>query len=150
MYTLHIEKNKFVDCNCPNLVWDKSFNKGHIKDGFLFTNFQEGKVYLSYLGDLIDDEGNLLVLDNEYANEYYEYALKERILENLLMNGENVGDRYSLINQKLRMARNNAVSMVNTPNFKEMHKLWQTNRKAQYHKYFNMFKSYYPHSYKHY
>jgi hypothetical protein len=46
-----------------------------------------------------------------------------------------------LIEQRLRGARNNALSIVNTPDFAEMYKLWQTNRKAQYYKYYDMFKS---------
>jgi hypothetical protein len=38
-----------------------------------------------------NEEGDLLVLDHPYCNEYYEYALKQRILENMLFDGENVG-----------------------------------------------------------
>ncbi len=75
-------------------------------------------------------------------NEYYEYALKERILENLLFNGEPVEQRLSLVMQKLRPARNNALSIVNMPNFAEMKQVWAANRKAQYSKYYNMFKSF--------
>jgi len=75
-------------------------------------------------------------------NEYYEYAIKERLLENLAMEGENVGNQLQLIIQKLRMARNIANGIVNTPNFSEMQKLWALNRKAMYSKYYDMFKSY--------
>jgi hypothetical protein len=75
-------------------------------------------------------------------NEYYEYAIKQRILENMYINGEDVVQKLSLIEQRLRGARNNALSIVNTPDFAEMKKLWEVNRKAQYHKYVDMFKSY--------
>ena len=89
-----------------------------------------------------DEEGNLMVLDNPYVNEYYEYALKQRLLENLYMNGEDVVQKLNLVEQRLRAARNNALSLVNTPNFAEMYKMWEMNRKAQYFKYYDMFKSY--------
>ena len=56
------------------------------------------------------------------------------------MNGEDVSQRIQLIEQRLRAARNNALSMVNTPDYAEMQKLWETNRKAMYGKYYNMFK----------
>jgi hypothetical protein len=125
-------------------------NLARIEQGWLMTNFNSGKVYLNYTGDMIDDQGNIMVPDHEMINEYYEYALKERILENLVMNGDNVGDRYALIAQKLRAARNYALTIVNTPNFKELQKIWQVNRKAQYHNYYNMFKSHYPQSYRRY
>ena len=89
-----------------------------------------------------DEEGNLMVLDNPYVNEYYEYAVKQRLLENLYMNGEDVVQKLNLVEQRLRAARNNALSLVNTPNFAEMYKMWEMNRKAQYTKYYDMFKSY--------
>ena len=114
---------------------------GLIKNGFVYTILDEGKLFISYQGSLQDDEGNLLVLDHPMINEYYEYAMKQRILENLYIAGEEVSQKMQLIEQRLRAARNNALSIVNTPDFAEMYKLWQTNRKAQYSKYYDMFKS---------
>ena len=114
---------------------------GYIKNGFIYTNLDEGRLFISYQGALEDDGGNLLVLDHPMINEYYEYAMKQRILENLYINGEDVAQRMQLVEQRLRAARNNALSIVNTPDFAEMYKLWQTNRKAQYSKYYDMFKS---------
>lgn len=114
---------------------------GYIKNGFIYTNLDEGEIFISYQGALEDDGGNLLVLDHPVINEYYEYAMKQRILENLYINGEDVSQRMQLIEQRLRGARNNALSIVNTPNFAEMYKVWQMNRKAQYNKYYDMFKS---------
>jgi hypothetical protein len=89
-----------------------------------------------------DDNGNLMVPDHDLLNEYYEYALKLRIMENLYLNGEDVAQKMGLIEQRLKAARNQALSLVNTPNFKEMEKLWWTNRRSQYFKYYDMFKSY--------
>jgi hypothetical protein len=117
---------------------------GYIKNGYIYTNIQEGRVFISYQGALEDSDGNLLVLDHPMINEYYEYAMKQRILENLYMNGEEVVQKLQLIEQRLRAARNNALTIVNTPDFAEMKQLWETNRKAQYAKYYDMFKSSYP------
>ena len=114
---------------------------GYIKNGFIYTNLEEGSVFISYQGALEDHDGNLLVLDHPVINEYYEYAMKQRILENLYMNGEDVSQKINLIEGKLRAARNNALGIVNTPNFAEMKALWQMNRRAQYQKYYDMFKS---------
>jgi hypothetical protein len=60
------------------------------------------------------------------------------------MNGEDVSARMQLIAGQLRDAKNEAMSMVNTPNFREMEQLWWTNRRAMYSKYYDMFKSYAP------
>jgi hypothetical protein len=130
-----------IDCECPNLYYNTP-NEGWIKGGYLFTTFETGHVYLNYQGELVDDDGNLMVPDHELLNDYYEYALKKRIIENLALNGEDVAQRLQLIIPEYRAARNNALSLVNTPNFKEMEQLWWTNRRAQYGKYYDMFKSY--------
>jgi hypothetical protein len=140
---LRMKASQEIECDCPNLYYNTA-NQGWIKGGFLFTTFETGKVYLNYQGQLEDDNGGLLVPDHDLLNEYYEYALKQRIMENLYMNGEDVAQRMQLVEQRLKIARNNAMSLVNTPNFKEMEQMWLTNRKAMYARYYNMFKSYSP------
>ena len=136
-----LTNDQSIECGCPNL-YIKSKNQGWIKDGFLFTNLEDHKVYISYQGALEDDQGNLLVMDHPNINEYYEYAVKQRILENLLMNDENVTSKLNLVEARLRTARYQAKSIVNTPNFHEMKELWEANRKAQYAKYYDPFKSF--------
>lgn len=124
-----------------NDALDNTTKDGYIKNGFVYTSFYEGRVYISYQGALEDLDGNLLVVDHPFLNEYYEYALKQRILENLFIKGEDVSQKMQLIEQRLRGARNNALSVVNTPDYAEMQKVWEMNRKAQYSKYYDMFKS---------
>ena len=140
---LRMKTSQSIECECPNLYYDTP-DEGWIKNGFLFTTFNTGKVYLNYQGDMSDSDGNLLVPDHELLNEYYEYALKSRIFENLFLNGENVSQRMQLVEQRLKAARNNALSLVNTPNFSELKKMWLANRKAMYGKYYDMFMSYSP------
>jgi len=140
---LRMKSSQEIECDCPNLYYNTA-DQGWIKNGFLNTTFECGKVYLNYQGDMTDDNGHLLVPDHELLNEYYEYALKSRIFENLFLNGEDVSQRMQVVEARLREARNNALSLVNTPNFREMEKLWWTNRKAMYGKYYYMFESYSP------
>jgi len=133
--------SKSISCDCPNTSY-KSPYVGKLKDGFIYMNIETGKLYVNYQGALEDEEGNLLILDHPMINEYYEYGLKQRILENLYMNGEDVMQKLNLIEQRFRGARNNALSIVNTPNFKELSKLHDMNRRAMYGKYYDQFKSY--------
>jgi hypothetical protein len=125
-FPIRIKESASVLCECPNVAMNA-------------VNIAE--IYISYQGAMEDVDGNLLVLDHPYCNEYYEYALKQRILENMLFAGENVSQQLGLIEQKLRASRNNALGFVNTPDFEEMRKIWEVNRKAQYNNYYNMFKS---------
>lgn len=132
----------FVDENCPNKAFN-THNEAYIKDGYIYTNFKTGKLYINYQGLMEDEEGNLLVLDHPLINEYYEYALKERILENLMFNNESVnGALVQRIDMKLRNARVTALGIVNTPDFSDMRRMWETNRKAMFYKYYKMFQSY--------
>lgn len=133
--------NAHCENECPNLGI-QSHDYAEIKDGFLLTNFNSGKVFLSYNATMENQGGELLVLDHPYCNEYYEYALKERILENMVFAGENVVQQLGMIAQRLRASRNNALGFVNTPNFEEQRKIWEVNRKAQYSKYYDMFSSF--------
>jgi hypothetical protein len=138
---LRMTASREIECDCPNLYYEGA-NQGSIKNGFLFTSFDTGNVYVNYQGAMEDDQGNLLVPDHDLINEYYEYAFKQRILENLYINGEDVAQRIQIVEQRVKAARNNALSFINTPNFREMEQLWWTNRRAQYGKYYDMFKSY--------
>ena len=138
---LRMKRSQEIECDCPNLYFNTP-NEGWIKNGFLFTTFQTGKVYVNYMGEMEDDQGQLLVPDHALLNDYYEYALKKRIIENLALNGEDVAQRLQIIIPDYKAARNQAISLVNTPNFREMEELWWTNRRAQYSKYYDMFKSY--------
>ena len=137
-----LENPETIDCNCPNLYLTTKAS-AWIQNGFLFTTFPHAKVYINYQGMMEDDNGNLIVPDHDLLNEYYEYAIKQRIVENLIMNDESVSpQKIQLIETRFKAARNNALSLVNTPNFSEMKRVWEMNRKAQYSKYYDMFKSY--------
>ena len=86
-----------------------------------------------------------LKLGTQYENDY-----DDKIENNTLQRGnkhynssisEDVAQKMQLIEGKLRSARNNALSIVNTPEFAEMYQLWKTNRKAMYSRYYDMFKT---------
>lgn len=138
---LKMRPNPDIDCNCPNLYY-RCADEAWLSNGFLYTNFTTGTVYLNYQSLMEDEHGNLLVPDHDLLNEYYEYGVKRKILETLFMEDENVGNKLQLIEQRYREARNRSMSLVNTPNFSELQAMWTLNRKAMYDRYYNMFKSY--------
>lgn len=131
---------KYLAQNCVNIN-EQSIYNAEIKNGFIYASINNGQMYISYEGSLEDEDGNLLVLDHPMINEYYEYAIKKRILENLAMNGEDVVNRMNIIAPEYRAARNNALGIVNTPDFAELKQIHDTNRKAQYAKYYSAFSS---------
>ena len=112
-----------------------------VKNGYVVSPFDEAVIFINYEGQMEDDEGNLLVLDHPTVNEYYEYALKTRICENLIASKHQVQNLFGLMNTQLRKAKQDALSYIRTPDFKELHKVWKMNRKIMNHRYVDMFKN---------
>lgn len=138
---LTMNKTKTLSADSFNLMTKNSY-AAMLKNGFLVTNFDKGTVYLNYQSLMEDDEGNLLVMSHPLVDEFYEYAIKQRIYENMIMNGDTTANnQLQIIETRLRVARTNALSFINTPDFNDMKRVWKMNRKAQYHKYYDMFKS---------
>lgn len=162
MLPIRFIPSREVFCDCPNLFW-MCRDQAYIKNNFIHTGvtsttistssscptdecpdecMQTGGLYISYEGTLEDEEGNLLVLDHPEINNYYEYAVKCRLLENILMDGDSTaGGQYQLAEGKLRESRNRALTIVNTPDFREMQNLRDLNRKAFYSRFYQPFYS---------
>lgn len=105
-------------------------NQAMLKDGFLQFVIPCGQVYINYQGLLEDDQGNLLVLDHPKINEYYEFAIKKRIIENLYINGEpDLERRLQYVNEEYRKAKVSALTIVNTPDHRVMTETFQIIRK---------------------
>lgn len=90
----------------------------------------EGELYITYVSEMIDDEGNLIMLDHPTVREYYEYSIKERIYEELWLNGiEEYQTKLSYITEKLRLAKIEAIKFVRMYDFAELKQVYFDNRK---------------------
>lgn len=139
MEQIRMVRGKRVASDCHNLT-AKCRLEGYIQDNFLVTNFEDGEIYINYQSLMEDDNGRLLVLDHPRVNDFYEYSLKERIMENLIAESEEVIRLYQLYSEKARQARIEALSYIRTPNFGEMRDTWELNRRAMTAKYYSMFR----------
>lgn len=120
---------------------EKALNEMSItKEGdcyYINTAFQDGKVYIEYISQMLDDEGNILILDHPLTTEYYEYEIKMRILEDLWLNGqEEVLNRLKYIKEEVRKAKIIAKNFVNTFDFSELKQVYYANRRRMAEKYF--------------
>jgi hypothetical protein len=137
-----VNSPQFTDDYC----FKKTFKCQHhisIKNNFVFSSIQNGSMYLNYEGMMEDDEGNLLVLDHDLINFYYEYYLKSKVLENAHARNYPVNPNIEQrIEMNLRTHRIAGESIVNTFEFNEIVKAHKAMRKAFYVKYYKMFTSY--------
>lgn len=137
---LYIKPQKYLDPGSINSKFVPGVSPtAEIKNGFLYCNIKHGKVYLSYQGELVDEEGDLLVLSHPQIDMYYQAALKVRIMENLYLSGEEVKEKLQYLKQEEKEARFRALSIVNTPDFNELFGNWKMNRRAQYNRYYRSF-----------
>jgi hypothetical protein len=97
-------------------------------------NFQKGSVYLSYIGKLLSNDGEIQLPFHPKLNPYYEYAIKEKILEDILLNSEaDVVNKLRYINEKKREAYAIAWDFANTREVNEWSKI-QKKRQQNYYK----------------
>ncbi len=93
--------------------WNQGYQVDLQEDEFTFS-FKNGEVFLSYLGDLVNEEGDLLIPDNEMILPFYEWTLMKAILEDLFMNSEaDVINKYNLAQKNLIDAKLVAMDYVN-------------------------------------
>lgn len=156
---IYMVSSKEASAFCLNTQFRDAPHQGHIQNGFIYvptmrdygertddnnSHNGHGKVYISYMGAMEDDEGNLLVLDHPKINEFYEWAIKARIFENMYLNGEpDIERRLQLAKAELKTARAEALSIATMPDFYELKKTIEQNRRAMYHKYMHPFSSLY-------
>lgn len=133
--------NRFCSDSCLNLNFN-SPNVMNILGEEATFSFRSGKVYLNYLSDMTDDKGNFLILDHPLTNDYYEYAVKKKIFENMKFNkdGDVAQDLQYVITQ-LKEARIRAISIVNMPEYEEINKYFADNRRRFYNDYVKYFEN---------
>lgn len=138
---LQLTKKSAPYCSqdCLNLRF-KSSNVMNIEGDEATFSFREGEVYINYISDMRDEEGNLLVLDHDLVNDYYEYAIKNRIIENMKINkaGDFIQD-IQILSERERQAKIMALSVSNMPEYDEILKVYDANRKRFYNKYIRYF-----------
>lgn len=105
---------------------------------YIQTNI-DGDFFIVYTANMIDDEGNLLVLDHPLVNPYYEYAIKDRIFEDLWLNSlAETQQKLGYIKEELRKAQIEAIRFVRMFDFAELKKIFFDNRKRMRLKYHNI------------
>lgn len=105
-------------------------------DGSVTTTFK-GDVYINYVGSMEDDDNDLLVIDHEQVEGFYEAALIRAILKSAHYNKyDDVQHLYQDAKREYDIAKSLAVRFVNTPGYRELVDTVQAERTKVYNKYF--------------
>lgn len=101
---------------------------------------REGKLYLNYVTDMMDEDGNLIIVDHPLLNDYYEYSVKARMLENYMLNNDaDVSQRLKYILEMKSIARKEAMKFADMPEYTEILDYAKAKRNNFYNKYYKMF-----------
>ncbi len=118
----------------------RSRNEIKIEGDYVKTNFETGNIYIKYITNMSNEDGNLLVLDHPMVNAYYEWACKKQILINLLFNNDDdVVNKIKFAQFEYDKARAVAKGFVNTEEYDEIMRVLQDNRRRFHHKYVRPF-----------
>ena len=111
-----------------------------IEDGLFKFSFECGEIYLSYLGNLVSDDNEILIPFHPKLNSYYEFAVKEKILEDIYLNSEaDVIQKLQYISQKKREAYAVAWDFANTREVNEWNKIQKKLQAEYYNRWYKMF-----------
>jgi hypothetical protein len=112
----------------------------YVKGNYLKTYVNQGYILLNYESSLEDEDGNLLVVNHPLLMDYYKYAIKRRILENLYFNGEeSTIQKLQLIEPRYIKAKQEANGVVDMPEFSEIKDIHDLNRRAHFIRYQSKF-----------
>lgn len=111
-----------------------------IKGDYLKLNLEEGHILVDYQATMEDEDGNLLVVDHPLIQDYYKYALKRRIFENMYFNGEEAAlQKLQFIETRYIKAKQEANGVVDMPEFSELKQTLDINKTAMFMRYHSKF-----------
>lgn len=109
-------------------------------DGEFKFSFKDGEVFVAYLGDMVDEEGEIVIPFHPRLNQYYEFAIKEKILEDIYLNSEaDVAQKLQYVSQKKSAAYYDAWTYIQTAKAGQWTKMKKKAQMDYYNKWFRAF-----------
>lgn len=93
-----------------------------INSNKIFTNFNEGYIYLQYWAFLYDEDGLLMILDNLIIEGAIEDFIKYKVFEDLWLNNsiQDIERRYMVLKDEARMSKQKALYYISLLSFQSL------------------------------
>lgn len=125
--------------SCPNLRRKGQYTVT-VEDDHINTPFRAGELYIMYLGTMDDELGNLLFPFHPLITPYYEWSIKEKVLQDAIFNSDgNYGDKYKLAQQERVKAWLDAYNITTEKGYGEYVDLQRKKELSWYNQYFKFF-----------
>ena len=109
---------------CVNTQCRTCTHKFSIDDSHMYFDFEEGELLLSYLGDHLDEFGDLMIPDHPYVTATVTYYLTyKHFLKEYLSGKDTARARYITAKQEYQESISSATSLLSVPDFHEF-KSW--------------------------
>lgn len=136
----------YCSSNCLNsmLNSDKYKYTLDIDDRVItLSGVKEGKVYINYITDMVNEDNEILLVNHPLLTDYYEYSVKEKMLENYMLNNDSdVSSKLKYIIEQKKLARIDAMNFVYMPEFTEITAYQKAKRENFYNRFFKQFERY--------
>ena len=129
---------KSCDARCPNQFANSHEEFDIDSNGMITSNFENGTLYINYVGTMEDSDEELLVIDDPNIEPYYENELIKQVLKTVVYNKDaDVSQIYGDAKIEASRARTHALNYVSMFGYDEIRKSFQAERKRMYSKYFS-------------
>lgn len=146
-----IQFERLVPLSITDRIYDRCLEyspctryKGEYKvdlnqEEFVFS-FESGIIYLCYLGNLVSEDGEIEIPFHPKLNSYYEYSIKEKILEDIFLNSDgDIINKLRYITEKKREAYAIAWDFANTKQVNEWSNVQKNLQREYYNKWYAIF-----------
>jgi hypothetical protein len=140
---LQIDKSSIKKChnNCPNLTKPGKYTVT-ITDDDINTPFRSGTLYLMYLGNMRNEDGELLFPFHPMITPWYEWSIKYEIILNAIFNsnlGNEASNLLAIASKERSGAWLDAFNFTTDKGFGEYLDLQKKKELAWYNQYFKYF-----------
>ena len=135
--------SKVSDNNIDPLCFNKKKGKYQIdiNEETIDLPFREGELYFMYFTNLQNEEGELVVPFHPLLSNWYEWCIKEKILQDMMFNSDgDVVNKLKYASQEKAKYWLDALSFVSDPFYKELQQIQHRKELAFYNQYYNLIK----------
>jgi hypothetical protein len=106
-------------------------------DTEILTPFREGEIYMIYLSEMVNEEGEILVPNHPLILPWYKWTVIEKVLSDIIFNSDdaNVAEKYKLASRKKDEAWLDAWNFTTDRTYQQM----MADKKARELKWYNQY-----------
>lgn len=134
--TLSKRSNIYMHPMCKNTPGRYTID---INEETIDLPFREGEIYIMYFTAMQDEDGNTIVPFHPLISNWYEWCIKEKILQDMMFNSDgDVANKLQYASKQKALYWLDAVNFVNEPLYNELKDIQTRKDRKFYDQYYKM------------